>query len=229
MKTIGMLGGTSWESTREYYRIINEEVQKRLGIQHSARIALYSIDFYDIESRVSQGKMAELSEFFCTTARKIEAGGADCLLICANTIHMFAREIQDAVKIPLIHIVDVCRNEVKRQGLRSVGLLGTRPTMEMDFFKSNFARDQIKVIVPEEEDREYIHQCIFTELFKGETWESSRGRVLEIIKKLGDKGAGGVIMGCTELPLLINQRHTSIKLFDTTLLHALAGVDFALE
>jgi aspartate racemase len=229
MKTIGLLGGTSWESTQEYYRIINEEVQKRLGHKHSARIAMYSIDFNDVDRCISHGRMDELTDLICKTAQKIQAGGADCLLICANTMHMLAEDVKKAIDIPLIHIAEVTRDAVAAQAFRCVGLLGTKPTMEMSFYKDIFMEKGIKVLTPEAEDRDYIQQNIFSELFRGELKESSRLRYLEIMKGLADQGAQGIILGCTEIPLLIKQQHTTIPLFDTTYIHASAGVNFSLN
>jgi aspartate racemase len=229
MKTIGLIGGTSWESTLEYYRILNQETQKRMGNNHSARILLYSVDFNDVERCITAGNMDELSKLLCDAAQKIEQGGADCLLICANTMHMLAPAIQSQIKIPLVHIATATLQKVKENNFTKIGLLGTKPTMEMDFYKNIFKEKGVDVVIPNTEDRQFIHDTIFKELFSGELNETTRKRFLIIMENLVSQGAQGIILGCTEIPLLIKQEHTSIPLFDTTYIHACAGVDFALS
>jgi aspartate racemase len=229
MKTIGLIGGTSWESTLEYYRILNQEIQKRLGTSHSARILMYSVDFNDVERCITAGKMDELLQLLCNAAQKIEQGGADCLLICANTMHMLAPAIQSKIKIPLVHIAKATLKKVIENNFTKIGLLGTKPTMEMDFYKNIFSEKGVEVLIPNNEDRQFIHDTIFKELFSGELKETTRKRFLTIMENLVLLGAQGIILGCTEIPLLIKQEHTPIPLFDTTYIHAHAGVDFALE
>jgi len=229
MKTIGLLGGISWESTAEYYRILNEEVQHRMGSHHSARIAMVSLDFHDVDVCVSKGRMDELSKLICSNAQRIEAAGADCLLICANTMHLLADDIQKAINIPVIHIATVTRAAVEARGFQCVGLLGTKQTMELAFYKDILKEKGITVIIPDATDRDFIQSVIFNDLFAGKLEDTSRTRFLEIINGLCAQGAQGVILGCTEIPLLVKQEHTPVPLFDTTAIHALAGLEFALK
>jgi aspartate racemase len=229
MKTIGLLGGTTWESTLEYYRIMNQEVMKRTGGKHTARIAMYSLDFHDVESRVTAGKMEELAKLTIEAAVVIEKAGADCLLVGANTMHMLADAIKARIRIPLIHIAEVTLKEVQKKKFTKVGLLATKPTMEMDFYKKIFREEGVEVIIPEANEREFIHETIFKELFAGILNDNSRKQMISIMENLVAQGAQGVILGCTEIPLLLKQEHTFIPLFDTTYIHACAGVDFALS
>jgi aspartate racemase len=229
MKTIGLLGGTTWESTLEYYRIINQETMKRTDNLHTARSVMYSVNFNDVETLISAGKMDELARLMGDAAVAIEKAGADCLLICANTMHMLVNSIKSRINIPLIHIAEVTLNEVQKKSFTKVGLLATLPTMEMDFYKNVFNAKGVEVIIPCEEERKYIHKTIFEELFIGILKEETRQALIGTMERLVAHGAQGIILGCTEIPLLIKQEHTSIPLFDTTYIHACAGVDFALS
>ena len=229
MKTIGLLGGMSWESTVTYYRLINEGIKNKLGGLHSAKICLYSVDFDEIEHLQHQGRWDQAAEILSLAARNIQAGGADFLLICTNTMHKIAPEIQRAVSIPLLHIADAMAEELIRRGIRSVGLLGTRFTMEEEFYRGRLrARYGLTIHIPEPDDRELVHAVIYEELCLGKLDDKSRLRFLEIIKNLRIAGAEGVILGCTEIALLVNQEMTDITLFDTTAIHASRAVEWAL-
>ncbi|OGD28643.1 MAG: aspartate racemase [Candidatus Aminicenantes bacterium RBG_13_63_10] len=229
MKTIGLVGGMSWESTLEYYRIINQRVKEKAGGFHSAKIVLYSVDFEEVESRQHQGRWEELASLMIDAARRVEKAGSDVLCICTNTMHLMADEVQAAVRIPLLHIVDVTAVAVKSLSLARVGLLGTRFTMEKDFYKGRLsARHGLEVLIPEEHDRQLIHAILYDELCLGTVSAASKKVFQDIISKLERAGAQGVILGCTEIPLIVKQEDYSLPLFDTTALHALAAADFAL-
>jgi amino-acid racemase len=226
MKTIGMIGGVTWESTKEYYRIINELTRNHLGGVHSAKIILYSVDFNFILSSDWQAKVELLSE----KAKLLERAGADCILICANTLHKLYDEIQSKINIPIIHIADAVGLSIQKKGLRKVGLLGTRPTMEEDFYKKRLKdKFDINTIVPDEDSRIFIQQVIYKELAKGNFLEESKQKYIEISENLITTGAEGIILGCTEIPLLISQEDFNIPVFDTAFIHASAAVDFALK
>lgn len=230
MKTVGLLGGMSWESSLEYYRIINELVKERLGGAHSCKSIMYSVDFAEIEELQHKGKWNELTEMMIDGARKIEKGGADFLLICTNTMHKMAEEVENSINIPLIHIADVTAERIKNKDIKRVGLLGTRFTMEEDFYKGRLKeKHNIDVITPDSSEQEKIHQNIFEELVQGKIKESSRSQYRKIIKKLVKRGAEGVILGCTEIPLLVRDEDSEVPLFDTTRIHAMAAVKRALE
>lgn len=229
MKTIGLVGGMSWESTLEYYRIINLRVKEKAGGFHSAKIVMYSVDFQDVESRQHQGRWEELTALMIDAAQRVERAGAELLVICTNTMHMMAGEVQDTVRIPLLHIADVTAKAIKSRSLRRVGLLGTRFTMEKDFYKERLRKDHgLEVIIPEEKERELIHAILYNELCLGEIREESKGTFQKIIAGLRARGAQGIILGCTEIPLLVSQKDYVIPLFDTTTLHAEAAADYAL-
>jgi aspartate racemase len=230
MKTIGLIGGMSWESTAEYYRIINQTIKERLGGHHSGKILLYSVDFSEIETLQREGRWGEATEFMCHAAMLVERGGAECVLICTNTMHKMAAEVQQAVKIPLLHIADGTAMAIKKRGIERVALLGTKYTMEEDFYKGRL-REQygFEVLVPPEEERDTINQTIYDELCLGKVEGESRKRFVQIIERLKERGAEGVILGCTEISLLIKQKDCPLELFDTTAIHARAAVDFALE
>jgi aspartate racemase len=229
MKVIGLIGGMSWESTAEYYRIINETVKARLGGLHSAKILLYSLNFAEIEKLQREGKWIEATKVMCDAARRVERGGADCLLICTNTMHKMASEVEQAVNIPLLHIADATAREIKKKKIQRVVLLGTKFTMEEDFYKGRLAEKYIlEVIIPSEEDRNIINQIIYHELCLGKVKEESKKQFRRIIEQLKAEGAEGVILGCTEISLLIKQQDSPVELFDTTAIHARAAVDFAL-
>ncbi|MCM2286104.1 MAG: aspartate/glutamate racemase family protein [Desulfobacula sp.] len=229
MKTIGLLGGMSWESTVGYYRMINEGVKKALGGLHSAKIVLYSVDFDPIENLLNRGDWQGVAEDLSAAALKIQAAGADFLLICTNTMHQVAPEIQDKMDIPLLHIADATAEALVRSGIKKTGLLGTAFTMEQDFYKDRLNRDHgLDVLVPGKEDRAFIHQTIFQELCLGIAKPGTRTEYLRIIASLADQGAEAVILGCTEIGMLVDQRDTPVKLFDTTAIHAEKAVQYAL-
>ena len=229
MKTIGLIGGMSWESSAEYYKIINETVKKRLGGLHSATLIMYSVDFEDIEKLQHAGEWDRATEFMVDAARKVERGGADFVLICTNTMHKMADEVQQALNIPLLHIADATAAEIKAHNMKRVGLLGTRFTMEEDFYKRRLQEDHgLTTIVPEEDERTIVHDIIYDELCCGEIRESSREKYKTIIENLIKRGAEGIILGCTEIPLLVSQRDSPVPVFDTTRIHAEAAVTLAL-
>ncbi len=230
MKTIGLLGGMSWESTTEYYRIINETVRKRLGELHSAEMVIYSVDFHNIERLQHRGEWGQLTERMIDGARRIRQAGADFLVIATNTMHKMAREVESAISIPLLHIADAAAEEIKKLGIKRVGLLGTQFTMEEDFYRGRLTeKHHIEVLVPDRPERELIHRVIYNELCVGDFSEASKQEFQRIMAGLSDRGAQGIILGCTELPLLIGQEETDLPLFDTTEIHARKAVDWALD
>ena len=229
MKVIGLIGGMSWESTAAYYRIINQKVKERLGGLHSAKILLYSVNFHEVQSMQSEGRWEEATEIMCDAANRVERGGADCLLICTNTMHKMAFEVQDCVKIPLIHIADTTAAKIKESEISKVGLLGTKYTMEEDFYKGRLIENyDLEVIIPVEVECDIVQQVIYDELCLGKIIGDSRKRFIRIIEELHTLGAEGVILGCTEISLLVDQGDSILPLFDTTEIHARAAVDFAL-
>ena len=228
MKTIGLLGGMSWESTASYYRKINEGVRDTLGGLHSARIVLYSVDFEPVEKMQHAGDWEGTARTLSEDARRIEAAGADFLLLCTNTMHKVAAEIESCISIPLLHIADATAEVLVKEGIKTVGLLGTGFTMEQDFYKGRLTRNYgLNVLVPDECDRKIVHKVIYDELCSGHIIQSSRVEYLRIIDSLVEQGAEAVILGCTEIGLLINQADTGVKLFDTTLIHAEKAVEYA--
>lgn len=230
MKTIGLLGGMSWESSLEYYRIINEAVKARLGGLHSADCLMYSFDFAEIEERQMAGAWDDLTQMMIAGAQRLERGGADCMVICTNTMHKMADAVQNAIDIPIIHIADPTAQAIKAQGLDSIGLLGTRFTMLEDFYKGRLIeKHNLAVHIPDDNGVAYVHDVIYDELVLGTIKDDSRAGYVEIIQKLAEQGAKGVILGCTEIGLLIKQDDSPLPVFDTTHLHALSAVDFALE
>ena len=230
MKVIGLLGGMSWVSTELYYRWINEEVKKKLGGLHSARIAMVSVDFQEIEELQRSNQWERAGEVLTLAAQQIEAAGADFLLICANTMHKVAPQIERGINIPILHLADVTANQIKRKNLKTVGLLGTKFTMEQDFYKGRLLnRHGLNVIVPSEEDRQIVHQIIYDELNLGIVREESRQEYLRIMERMRLEGAEGIIEGCTEIVTLVEQKHTDIPLFDTTAIHALEAVAMAVD
>jgi aspartate racemase len=229
MRVIGLLGGMSWESTAEYYRIINQEVRRRLGRQHSAKILMYSVEFEEIEEMQAGGQWDEAGQLLAEEAQRLERGGADFLLLCTNTMHKVAPAIEQAVKIPLIHIADATAERIRQANLRCVGLLGTRFTMEEEFYRGRLAeRHGLEVVIPEPEDRAVVDRVIFAELCQGQILEPSRQEYVRIIDALGRQGAEGVILGCTEIGLLIKPEHSPLLVFDTTEIHATKAVQLAL-
>ena len=230
MKTIGLVGGMSWESTLEYYRVINQYTKERLGGFHSAKIVLDSVDFAEVESRQHEGRWDDLTQLMIDAAQRVERAGAGLLVICTNTMHKMADDVQRQIRIPLLHIVDATATAIKSRTIKKVGLLGTRFTMEQDFYKQRLVRNHgLEVLIPEEKEREDIHRILYDELCLGEIKERSKGTFRAIIAGLESRGAQGIILGCTEIPLLVSQEDYKIPLFDTTTLHARAAVDFALE
>ncbi|QDQ28988.1 aspartate/glutamate racemase family protein [Chitinimonas arctica] len=228
-RTIGLLGGMSWESTVPYYQQINQTVRARLGGLHSARILLHSVDFQEIASLQSQGDWDEAGRRLAAIARQLEQGGADLLVLCTNTMHKVADAITAAVQIPLLHIADPTASAIKAAGMSQIGLLGTRFTMEQDFYRARLALHGITALVPEAEDRDTVHDIIYQELCQGQIKPASRETYLRIIDKLAAQGAQGIILGCTEIGLLIGPQDIELPLFDTTRLHAVAAAEKALE
>ncbi|KDE40009.1 Aspartate racemase [Nitrincola lacisaponensis] len=229
MKVIGMLGGMSWESTQTYYRAVNEGVKQALGGLHSAQILLYSVNFAEIERLQHEGRWDELAEMLSQAARSLEAGGADFLLICTNTMHKLAPQIAASIGIPILHLADATAVALQEDGVRCVGLLGTRFTMEQDFYRQRLEAEGIQVVVPDAEDRERVHQVIYTELCRGVIKSVSRQAYLSVIHRLTLQQAEAVILGCTEIGMLVRQSDTLVPLYDTTLIHAQQAVKMALE
>ena len=230
MKKIGLIGGMSWESSLEYYRIINETVKQRLGGLHSAESIMYSVDFDEIEKLQSQGNWQELTKVMIDSAQKLEKAGADLVIICTNTMHKMAGEVQNSVNIPLLHIADATAEKIKEKGCKKVGLLGTRFTMEEDFYKGRLIEKHgLEVIVPNSEERQIVHDIIYNELCLGEIKETSKEQFKKVIENLVKNGADGVILGCTEIPLLIKQEDVKVLLFNTTKIHAEYAVDYAIN
>jgi aspartate racemase len=220
LKTIGLIGGLSWESTSVYYSYINRFVQEQLGGIHSAKCLIYSFDFEEIAALQRTGEWQKATDKMVDAARCLENAGAGLIVICTNTMHLMADEVQNACAVPLVHIVDCLVTDINEYGHKKVGLLGTKFTMEQSFYRDLLIEKGIEVITPDEEERSGIHEIIFNELCKGVFTENSKSYYLSVIKKLVDNGAEGIILGCTEIPLLINQNDTNIPLFDTTFIHA---------
>ncbi len=220
MKTIGLIGGMSWESTVTYYQIINQTIKRTLGGLHSAKCLLYSVDFFEIEECQSKGDWAKSAEILSDAAQRLEKAGADFIVICTNTMHKVANTIQSAVFIPILHIAEVTARQLKANDISKVALLGTKYTMEQDFYRSKLTQNGITVVVPDENDRELINSVIYNELCLGVIQEASRQKFLSIMNGLADQGAQGAILGCTEIGLLVGQKDTDVPLFDTTLIHA---------
>jgi len=230
MKTIGLIGGMSWESSIIYYRIINELVRGKLGGVHSCKSLMYSTDFAEIERMQHQGEWDKLAEIMINTSLNLKNAGADCIVICTNTMHKLAYAVEDNIDIPLIHIADATAKPILKQGLKKVGLLGTKFTMEQDFYKGRLTSNHnIEVIIPEPDEREVIHSIIYQELVIGKIVDSSREEYNEIIRKMYRRGAEGIILGCTEIALLVHEKDSPIPLFDTTQIHAQAAVEFSLN
>jgi aspartate racemase len=229
MKTIGLIGGMSWESSIEYYRIINETVRDRLGGLHSARSVMYSVDFAEIEALQHRGQWAEATQMMIDAARNVEQGGADFVIICTNTMHKMANDVQQAIGIPLLHIADATAEKIKAQGLNKIGLLGTKFTMEEDFYKGRLVdRHGLEVIIPDDQQRELVHRVIYDELCLGQVNADSKAQYVELMAGFVDAGAEGIILGCTEIGLLVDAGDSPVPLFDTTYIHAVAAVEYAL-
>jgi aspartate racemase len=230
MKTIGLIGGMSWESSMEYYRLVNETTQARLGGLHSARSIMYSVDFGEIEVMQHEGRWPEAGRMLGAVAKSLENAGADFILLCTNTMHKVANEIEAAIRIPLLHIADATARKIRDCGLTKIGLLGTRFTMEEDFYSGRLESGYgLKVIVPTAQEREIVHRVIYDELCVGRVRPGSRSQYVAIMEQLVKSGAEGVILGCTEIGLLVRDEDSPVPLFDTTKIHAAAAVDYALE
>jgi aspartate racemase len=230
MRTLGLIGGMTWHSTVDYYRLINAGVQEKLGGSHSANLLLLSIDFEPIEDMQGRGDWAGMGKLMGEWARRLEAAGAEGLVICTNTMHRLADIVTKAVSVPLIHIADATAQAIKEKGLATIGLLGTRYTMELDFYRGRLEKAHgLKVLIPDEPGRTSVHDIIYKELAQGLVQEDSRREYVAVIEDLKRRGAQGVILGCTEIPLLIKAADSPIPVFDTTALHAAAAVDFALS
>jgi aspartate racemase len=230
MKTIGLIGGMSWESSLEYYRIINEAIKEQLGGLHSARSLMVSVDFAEIEMLQREGRWEQASRVIIEAAHSVEAGGADFLIICTNTMHKMAEEVQQSIGIPLLHIADATAEVIQIKGLQRVGLLGTRFTMEENFYRDRLEKKyNLEVLVPEIGDRETVHWVIYNELVIGRIEPASKAEFMGIIDRLAKAGAEGIILGCTEIGLLVNQGDSHLPIFDTTRIHALAAVQYALQ
>lgn len=224
MKTIGLIGGMSWESTTEYYQLINEEVKKRLGGLHSAKCLLYSVDFDEIERYQAKGEWDKAGILLGNVALSLEKAGADFIVICTNTMHKVIKYIEEKITIPILHIADATANEIKKTKISTVGLLGTKYTMEQDFYKSRIESHDIKVLIPNNENREIVNKVIYEELCLGKIQQASRDYFKKVIKNLVDEGAEGIILGCTEIGLLVKQEDSEVPLFNTTVIHAIESV-----
>lgn len=229
MKTIGLIGGMSWESTVTYYQIVNETVKRELGGLHSAKVLLYSVDFAEIEAYQAKGEWEASARVLSQAAVNLEKAGADFIVICTNTMHKVAPEIQREISIPVIHIAEATAEELKKNGITKVGLLGTKYTMTQEFYKSKLTEAGIAVVIPEEEGITAVNDVIYKELCLGIISEQSKQKFLSVIEDLQRKGARGVILGCTEIGLLIGQEDTTLPVFDTTLIHATKAAMLAIE
>lgn len=228
MKTIGLIGGTTWLSTIDYYRIINQEVNNQLGDLHSAKLLLYSIDFDEFKTLADAGDWPKLTEWFAGIAQQLQTAGADAIVLCANTLHLMVPELEQLVQIPIVHVADATVGELRSQDIRKTILLGTKFTMEAAFFKDKLSQQGIEVMIPDANERQFIHETIFSELDRGLLVKKTKVRYLSIIQNLVAKGAESVILGCTEIPLLIKPEDCTVPVFDTTLIHAKAAARFAL-
>jgi len=230
MQTIGLIGGMSWESTAQYYRLINEQVKERLGGLHSAKIILYSVDFAEVEDLQQRGEWKQATTLMVKAGQRVKAGGADFIVICTNTMHRLADQVERQTALPVLHIADATARVIAEAKIGVVGLLGTRYTMEEEFYRGRLeTRYGLEVLIPEEDDRTFVHDVIYNELCLGVTRDESRRAYLDIIKQLEQRGAAAVILGCTEIGLLIGPTDTDTLLFDTTRIHAEAAADRAVE
>ena len=229
MKTIGLIGGMSWESSIEYYRIINETVREKMGGLHSARCVMVSVDFAEIETLQHAGRWDALTDRMVMAARQVQAGGGDFVVLCTNTMHKMAGDMQAGIDIPLLHIADATAARIKAGGIRTIGLLGTRFTMEEDFYKGRLVQKHgLTVLIPDEAERADVHRIIYDELVVGAIRPESKARYIEIMQHLAARGAEGIILGCTEIGLLVGQADSTVPVFDTTLIHAQVAVEYAL-
>lgn len=227
MKTIGMIGGTGWPTTLEYYRIINQETNKRLGGLNSAKIMLSSFNYAEIDALNKKEDHADVYKLVLESAQKLKNCSVDCLVLCANTLHQYVETLEKEIGISIVHIADATADEIKKKELKKIGLLGTRFTMEMDFYTKKLKESGIESLVPPKADREYIHNAIMNELLKEEFKEETKAKFLSIIGDLENHGAEGIVLGCTKIPLLIKQGDTNLPVFNTLEIHAKAAVDFA--
>lgn len=229
MKTIGLIGGLTWESSAEYYRLINEMVYERLCDRHSASIIMHSLDFDPIDQLMHEGNWEQISARILEVARSLRSSGSDCVLICCNTLHIVADKVSEAIDIELINVIDVIAREIKQRGMKKVGLMGSTFTMRNNFYRDRlFSRYGIETVLPPEEDMDLIMTVIEKELGRGVIKARSRDIFLKVIDQMVERGAEGVILGCTEIPLLVTQSDTDVPLFDSTYLHSRAAVDFSL-
>jgi len=228
MKLLGLVGGTGWISSAEYYRVINEEVNRRLGGLQSARCILYSFNYAVIDEMNKKCDVDGQFSLVLDAATKLASIGTEGIVLCANTLHRFADRLERQISVPLIHVATATAKQIKKQGLSTIGLLGTKHTMEMDFYKTKLNEESIKVLVPDAAEREFIHHTIIHELLRGVLREESKAGFVQIMNRLHSQGAEGIVLGCTEIPLLIKQQDTKLPLFDTLTIHCLAAVDFAL-
>lgn len=228
-KTLGIIGGMSWESTESYYRLINEGIKAELGNLHSADLLIHSVDFAPIGELQAQGAWDEMGTIMASSAKRLQAAGAQGLLIATNTMHKVVDEVQSATGLPIIHIADATATAIKRKGLTKIALLGTQFTMTQDFYKQRLVDAGLQVLIPDTDARAEVHRIIYDELCQGKLLDSSRQYYVEIINQLAEQGAQGVILGCTEIGLLIKQEDSSIPVFDTTAIHAAAAVEFLLD
>lgn len=228
MKTLGLIGGTSWTSTMEYYKTINQQINQQLGGLNSAKLILHSLNFEEVKFPSDPKDWSSISTMLSNISKQLENAGAECIVLCANTSHMVAGIIQQEIRIPLIHIAEETAKAIAKQKIKTIGLLGTKFTMEQSFFKEKLSAYGITTLIPEADEREFIHSSIFTELGKGIFTKETKVEYLKIIETLKKKGAEGIVFGCTEIPLLIQHGDCNIQTFDTTLIHATAAVNFAL-
>lgn len=229
MKTIGLIGGMSWESSIEYYRLINELVKAQLGGHHSAKSVMVSVDFEDIEHMQRENRWDDAADAMATAAKQVEAAGADFVVLCTNTMHKTTDAIEAAISIPFLHIADATATAIQEQALSNIAFLGTRYSMEQDFMTGRLGRHGLKIIIPNDAERTIVHNIIYDELVHGNVQEASRKEYQRIIARLQSQGAEGVILGCTEIGLLIQQNHSPIPVFDTTYIHAATAVQWAIN
>ena len=230
MHIIGLIGGMSWESSAEYYRLINTLTKARLGPLHSAKSLMYTVDFAEIEAFQRSGRWGEAADVLIDAVRRLGHGGADCIVLCTNTMHKLADELQAATHLPFIHIADATAERVRAKGVRKVGMLGTAFTMEEAFYRGRLeARFGLEVLVPDAPDRALVHRVIYDELYQGKVVPASKTEYVRVMRNLVARGAEGIILGCTEITLLVDQADVVVPVFDTTAIHAAAAVEFALE
>ncbi len=229
MKVIGLIGGVSWESSAEYYRLINHGVKARLGPEHSAELVMYSLDFQPVAQLEHEENWDELTNMLTGAANRLERAGADFVVVASNTLHKVADQLQQRISVPLLHIADATAEEIKKAGISLVGLLGTRFVMEQDFYRERLFTHGLKVVIPDQAARNYVHNVIYKELSLGQVLETSKQKILGIITELAAAGPSAVVLANTELPLLISSEDTSVRLFDTMAIHAKKAVAWALE